>query len=534
MSAEFFDATPELTTIHQWARARFAAPWAVFGAVLLRVAASTGPHVQLPGIIGGPASLNLMAAFVAPSGGGKGISDKVAREVWPTPIVERPIGSGEGIAALFVPPKKEGALRISRAIISVSEIDSLAGIAARQGSILLAQLKAMVMGELIGQSNASEATTRVVQAHSYRCCMSIGAQPGHLNVIFADTSGGTPQRMLWFPTTDPDMPAEPSPDPEPLNTNLPLWTRWPNGVQTDDDGAADVAAIMQYGPTEIADTIRAAHVARQRGQADALDGHRMLTRCKVAAVLAILHHRSVVSEQDWQLSEQVMELSDRTRQWIVDEATRAARTKVRDRAIARAAGEDFYDASRLETVKRSIMRMLERDGEQVGGDLRRRLGKREKRELFDQAIDLLATDGLVSIRSGEHNSVKYRIGSPVTTEVTPQTRSSEGVTTVVTRDHSQNVTDLDTRRSTHNEGPQPTRNAAAFIVDFITQNADPDGWVKVSQIRTAGADQGYKWDALHQARKLSTAPRIVTSNRGPMSMWRVADEDRQHDEETTA
>ncbi len=106
---DFFDATPELATIRQWAHARFAAKWAVFLAVLLRVHASTSPPgVQLPpGVIGGPASLNLIGAFVSPpSGGGKGISDKVARLAWPAPIIERPIGSGEGIAALFAPPKK--------------------------------------------------------------------------------------------------------------------------------------------------------------------------------------------------------------------------------------------------------------------------------------------------------------------------------------------------------------------------------------------------------------------------------------------
>ena len=39
---EFWSATPQLTLIYQWARARYAAPWAVLGAVLLRVAASTG------------------------------------------------------------------------------------------------------------------------------------------------------------------------------------------------------------------------------------------------------------------------------------------------------------------------------------------------------------------------------------------------------------------------------------------------------------------------------------------------------------
>ena len=76
------------------------------------------PHLfDERGLIGGRASLNLLAAFVSPSGGGKGISDKVAREAWPAEIIERPIGSGEGIAALFAPPRKEGAERITRAIL---------------------------------------------------------------------------------------------------------------------------------------------------------------------------------------------------------------------------------------------------------------------------------------------------------------------------------------------------------------------------------------------------------------------------------
>ncbi len=312
--------------------------------------------------------------------------------------------------------KKEGAERITQAIINVSEIDSLAGIASRQGSILLAQLKAAVMGELIGQSNASEATTRIVLPHSYRMCMSIGAQPGHCDVIFNDTTGGTPQRVLWVPTTDPpNMPSDPPADPAPLNIALPAWSRTTDTVE------------ITYGPSTIRQQIIGAHLARQRGgEADALDGHRMLTKCKVAAGLALMHHRSVISDLDWQLSEAVMAVSDTTREWILEEARKTARAKVRDRAMARAAGEEFYDSSRLETVKRSLLRMLERDGEQAGGDLRRRLGKREKRELFDQAIDLLENSGLVaSVPGPPHNSVRYRIGSPVTTGVTPPKRPGQ-------------------------------------------------------------------------------------------------------------
>lgn len=393
---EFFDTTPQLRTIRQWARARYAAPWAVFGAVLLRVAATTGPEIQLPGVIGGRASLNLLAAFVAPSGGGKGISDKVARLAWPAPIVERPVGSGEGIAATFMPPKKPDTPPITRAIISVPEIDTLAGLAARQGSVLLAQLKSAAMGEQLGQSNASEATTRIIAPHSYRLCMSVGAQPAHTGVLFDDTTGGTPQRFLWFLTIDPDMPAEPAPDPDPLDTELPLWCPGEDGV-----------VEITYGPPEIAEQIVAAHIARQRGEAEALDGHAMLTRCKVAAVLAILHRRSVVSELDWQLSEAVMAESARVRDWIVAESRKAARKKIRDRALAHAAGEEFISDRKLERAKAAVLRWLERDGELSKRDLRPKL-KADIRDQFTTALAELVADGLIAERPVP-NGARYRL-----------------------------------------------------------------------------------------------------------------------------
>ena len=390
----------QLVRIYQWARARYAAPWAVLGGVLARVAATTEPSVQLPGVIGGRASLNLLCAFVSASGGGKGISDKVARLAWPVDIVERPIGSGEGIAETFRPPDKEteNAERITRAIITVPEIDTLAGLADKQGSILLATLKSAAMGELIGQANASRATTRIVKDNSYRVCMSVGVQYGHGSVLFNDSTGGTPQRFLWFPTTDPNMPADRIGDPAPLDTNLPSWAPGPDKV-----------VEIGYGPPEIAETILGAHLARQRGAGDALDGHWMLARCKVAAVLAIMHHRSVVSAQDWELSELVMQVSDTTRQTLLDHAKQAARANIKARAIARATGEEFYENSRAVTVRNSVLRMLERDGEQSGSDLRRRQGTGEKRLLFDQVIDLLRSDGLVTRVSGEQKGYRYRL-----------------------------------------------------------------------------------------------------------------------------
>ncbi|GAA4746577.1 hypothetical protein [Gordonia alkaliphila] len=420
---EFFNATDELKTIHQWARARYAAPWAVFGATLLRVAATTEPTVQLPGIIGGRASLNLLVAFAAPSGGGKGISDKVARLVWPAEIEERPLGSGEGLSAIFARPKpkkdsddEDGDDRTTRAIINVPEIDTLAGLASRQGSILLAQLKSLAMGETIGQSNASAATTRIVQAHSYRACMSVGAQPGHTGVIFDDATGGTPQRFLWFLTIDPHMPADLIPDPAALDTQLPAW-------KADEHGIVEI----QYGPDEIRETIVAAHLARQRGEADALDGHAMLTRCKVAAVLAIMHKRSVVSELDWELSAVIMDRSHAVRDWLVSESKKAARRKVQDRAIARATGDEIISDRRLERAKKTILRRLEAKEELARNELRSAM-KADLRDHFGAAIAELAEANLI-VEIPVDRGCRYRLTeSTGCTEVqgpSPQVR--EGV-----------------------------------------------------------------------------------------------------------
>ncbi|ORW69685.1 hypothetical protein AWC24_04650 [Mycolicibacter senuensis] len=393
--------------------------------------------------------------LVGRSGSGKGVTDKLARVVWPADIHEEGLGSGQGIAELFK-EQKNPEDRITRALITVSEIDHLTALNAGQGNNTRAAIKAALTGDRLGSKGASAATTRAVPADSYRLALSISAQFGHCGVLLDDVSGGTPQRLVWGSVTDPSIPDTPGPEPDrALDTKLPAWA------------LADQQVLIQYGTPDISEYVAEGLLANQRGELDAIDGHRTLTRLKVAAALAILDHRSVISGSDWALSEVIMAKSDATRDAVIEYDRQAARAKIRDRAVARAVGEDFYDASRLETVKRSIMRMLDRDGEQAGGDLRRRLGKREKRELFDQAIALLEADGIVSMRPGEHNSVRYRIGSPVTKEVTPQKASSGRVTNEVTRDHPATVTELDSRRS--HETERPKVSCASELAQYIAE-----------------------------------------------------------------
>ena len=522
---EFFDATPELTTIYRWARARYAAPWAVFFAVLIRVAASVGPHVRLPGIIGGHASLNLLVAFVSPSGGGKGISDKVGRLAWPAEILELPLGSGEGIDETFTLRGKESAdnERVAAAIFNCPEIDILTGLEARQGSTILGRLKSFAMGEQLGSTNASKANSRNVPAHSYRGCLSVGAQPGHTGVIFKDTTGGTPQRFLWALTIDADMPADAPQDPQPLDTRMPLWETDPAGV-----------VEIQYEPAEIRQTIIETHLARQRGEGDALDGHWMLTRCKVAAAIALMHRRTVVSEQDWALSETVMAVSDSTRDWILQQAKQAERAKVRDRAIARADGDKVYDDRRMEQIRRSALGMLQRDGEQAVSDLRRRFGTTEKRLMFDATLLAMKAEGLVYEVDGQQKGSRVGLvsevghgdqaGHPTKPQVIDRDQPGHG-------DQSATVTALDSRRSADSDRPAPTRTALAFILSYITDHAGVEGWVPVSQIYAAGIAEGHTREALKGARLKSTDPVIESTNTGPNSMWRIA---TNTEEETTA
>ena len=483
---EFFSATDQLKCIHQWARARYAARKAVLGSVMLRASASTEAGLRLPGVIGGPASLNLGVVFVSRSGGGKGISDKVGALAWPADIVERPIGSGEGIAALFMPPKKDGVKPVTRALLSVPEIDTLAGVAARQGSILLAQLKSALMGELIGQSNASDATTRIVQAHTYRCGLSIGAQPGHTGVIFNDTTGGTPQRLLWLPTTDPDMPAEPMADPPPLDTKLPPWAQ--NG------------GVMVYGPSEIEQTIISAHLARQRGEGDALDGHALLTRCKVAAVLAIMHHQSVVDDLFWELSDTVMEWSNATRDWILAEAKRAERAKVRDRAISRAYGEEAVDDRRAEVVMRRVKKILT-DGPATYGEINRRVGKREYRELLGQALDSLLRVGEI-FDEKLPKGIRYTLTQEFNVEpgFNPQNPSSNWLTPEFNVEPEANSTDHHSASSSGSE--QPKLSCPKWLAQHVADLQNTGHTTTTSlAVHSVGKARGYSAASITNAIK---------------------------------
>ncbi|OKH66253.1 hypothetical protein EB74_04670 [Mycobacterium sp. SWH-M5] len=496
---EFWSATDQLKLTHQWARASYVAPRALLLSVLLRVIASTEPTVMLPGPPA-PASLNMGLVLIGRSGAGKGITDKLARTVWPADIIEKSPASGQGISDLFKVPKNPED-RITRAIFSVSEVDQLAALHANQGSTTRATLKAALTGDQLGGQGATSATTREVPADSYRLGLSISAQYGHTDVLMGDVTGGTPQRFLWAAVADPGMPDKPGPTPDRvLDTTLPPWA------------TAGHQVLIQYGPAEIAEAVRLAQVARGRDEIDPLDGHRTLTRLKVAAALAILDHRMVISELDWALSEHIMARSDETRNSVIEYDRQAARAKVRDRAISRAIGEQFIADHKLERAKKSILRWLERDGQLARHNLRRKL-KADLRDHFDPAIAELAAEGRIAETSVK-NGVEYSLSAegarvppvhPPNPQVSDRVPEVHGVPDAT-------VTELDSRRSQESE--PKFKSCGEWLAHHRQQLLDSgqtttDGFA----VRQAGRAAGYSDSAISMA--LHQAPEwVATSRRG--------------------
>ena len=112
----------------------------------------------------------------------------------------------------------------------------------------------------------------------------------------------------------------------------------------------------------IADFVRGERRKRMRGEGDALDGHMLLTRLKVAALLAALHGAEPrVTERWWALAGYVMDASLRTREGC----QRALRRADEDARRARGAGDVLRAEGAREAVARKAMRYARKVAEYV-------------------------------------------------------------------------------------------------------------------------------------------------------------------------
>ncbi|MCZ0914110.1 bifunctional DNA primase/polymerase [Gordonia amicalis] len=315
---EFWSSCESLSYIRKSAYGRMVGPWGVLGAAIARALCLVPPHGALPALIGGRGSLNHFVALTAPSGAGKGASEAVANELVPhgPEIGNIEAGSGEGLAHQFVRRataseiKQEecdahGMIWLRRAcLIGVSEVDTLTALGNRSSSTLLSKMRSGWSGEELGFGYATAEKALHTGKHTYRLAMTIGVQPERASGLLGDSSGGTPQRISWFSVLDPRV--RRLPHGPVLIEPLKLPTDWPDEPWTISVPDAAASAVLD------------AHVARQRGEGDALDGHALFARVKVMVALAVLDGRMEPNQGDWERSGVVMAHSDATRASVVE------------------------------------------------------------------------------------------------------------------------------------------------------------------------------------------------------------------------
>lgn len=389
----FWAARPILTHIHDFARARRVSPWAVLGVTLARITTATPHQVCLPPIVGGKASLNLFIGLVGPSGAGKGAAEAVAADaVRVGHIVSHNVGSGEGIAHGYKKRVRGGDLEwvddTHAVLFSVPEIDSLAAQGDRKGATLMPQLRSGWTGEQLGFGYADPTKRIIVEAHEYRLCLVAGIQPGRAACLLDDTDGGTPQRFLWMPATDPHAPDVPPAEPAPIT-----WTP-PRLGDVVGIGGAKITVCQRAR-----DTIVEARLARLRGDGHALDGHALLAQLKTAAALALADGRLDINDDDWHLANLVAAKSNATRQAVIDTLKRKKADENTSRALAEAqrtvtVTEHVTDAA-IERACRAITRKLRREADWITPGILRKQLDSPLRQHFDTALDRLAEAGLI-------------------------------------------------------------------------------------------------------------------------------------------
>ena len=104
------------------------------------------------------------------------------------------------------------------------------------------------------------------------------------------------------------------------------------------------------------------HFASMAGKVEAIDSHLLLTRAKVACALAVLDNRACLNNEDWELSESVVEHSRQTRELILQTLAKEE-SKTRDRNAKSAAAlaattEELKHQKSVERVAANIRKAL--------------------------------------------------------------------------------------------------------------------------------------------------------------------------------
>jgi hypothetical protein len=396
----FFDRSPSLRIIHQAARSRLVAPAAVLGCVLARVAAWTPPSTCLPPLVGSYAPLSIYIGLYGHSGAGKSAPNAVAGDlmVEPPPGCLGPLslGSGEGLVEAFLELVEEtdggGAKRkVKRqtkrgVLFNLDEGQALAEMANRRGSTIMPALRTAWSGGDPGQTNASVDTRRSLKPGSYHVGLVSLWQAKAAALLLDDSDGGTPQRFVWLPTTDPWATRDKIAD-------------WPGELDWQPPVLIEMAGRVKASPLsvapEVAEDVLDHRVGTLSGKVidPTLDAHRKLNKLKIAGCFVVLEGRRTITVDDWDIAETILTVSDTVRERVMAQARRIATEAVAADAAKAAYKEAIVERSTVERALQRASRQVWRVVDKAAGvpvgkrDISRSIASRDRQMVsVDDAI----------------------------------------------------------------------------------------------------------------------------------------------------
>jgi hypothetical protein len=431
LEPDFWTAHPILEIVRQAAYARMVSADAVLACILARVVQHIPYEYVIPPIVGGKSTPNLFVALIGPSGTGKGgarrAADDLLGHIQPTkgnPVIEGPLGSGEGIVSLFyeyprdednpeAKPGKNLELHYRGVLILDEEGSALGELIKRQGQVTEQTLLKMWSGERLGFSYSARGSglRLSVPDGQYRAAALLGIQPAAAAFLLDDARSdrGLPQRFLWASTIDPKVPEEELKFPDPLDWQPPRF-----------GGGLDQASV-KVSP-EIRKWLRKSHHARVTGTGSlGLESHGGLVQLKTATALAALIRPGEPLEVDaevWTLAAQLKHASDSVRQAVSDRAKqdreKVARAR-QDIAVRQRVAVQEVDAKVGNCARRLALHMVNHhsgEGEHCTKSCARRSLTSGYRDVYEAALErAMELEWIADITPEESESTHYGPGS---------------------------------------------------------------------------------------------------------------------------
>ena len=422
--------------VYQAAMARIVSPDALLHVVITIVTSllNYGSRVETGK---GRSTLTSYLAPVGVSGGGKDEAINAGRDLledWTSGTerfaitgdagwVDDHLGSGEGLIDAFLgdvlAPMEdahgkpvldgEGNQRTEKvravvrhnALFADGEGRRVLALDARKGSSLFPRLCDLYSGNSVGERNCDAGgRSRKLPARSTVVGVILGFQIDTVDALFDDAAGGTPQRFRFAS-------AEYAPHAADLDSEV--IDEWPGQLQL----KVSVEPITVTLAPEQQRYVRRAQRAKAGGVSlpdvpnGPLDGHRVLDRCRLAAVLTILHGDGetelVVPPEIWELSGLLVDHSAALRDWLADNARRklaAQRQAQQDAAVettarAHAVTERITDVARV--ARLIVARVQQADGRTLTLGRAVDAGRKYSMDVRQAALKLAVDDGRLSV-----------------------------------------------------------------------------------------------------------------------------------------